>query len=98
MSAATEAFAIGQYFSPILRPDLRCGKGIFMFGKKPFGRKNAEPVRQLAPVAAAMPHPVPDPDGKLRAIPKAIFDGPQGQFLKDLGLERFPTNLTHPDG
>ncbi|MEL6529041.1 MAG: hypothetical protein AAGK01_08320 [Pseudomonadota bacterium] len=33
-----------------------------------------------------MPTPVPDDDGKLRAIPKAVFDGPNGAFLKSMGM------------
>ncbi|TAD81395.1 MAG: hypothetical protein EAY70_04865 [Sphingomonadales bacterium] len=65
-----------------------------MFQRKAFGRKIAEPAARPAPVAAAMPRSVPDADGKLRAIPKAIFDGPQGQFLKELGFSADdPSNI-----
>lgn len=59
-----------------------------MFQRKPFGRKIADPPAQPAvrPAPAPAPRPVLDTDGKLRIIPKAVFDGPQGQFLKELGF------------
>lgn len=68
-----------------------------MFQRKIFGRRTVEPARPAAvpaPARSVMPRPVPDEDGKLRAIPKAIFDGPQGQFLKDLGFSADdPSNI-----
>lgn len=32
------------------------------------------------------PHPGPDDDGVSRVIPKAIWDGPQGDFLREIGM------------
>ena len=43
-----------------------------------FGKRGASP--------AMPPHPGPDADGVSRVIPKAIFDGSQGEFLKKLGF------------
>ncbi|MDJ0977332.1 MAG: hypothetical protein QNI87_02235 [Erythrobacter sp.] len=64
-----------------------------MFGKKQFGRKRvAEPqARQRvqprsAPRHPDFPQPSRDDDGKVRAIPKAVFEGEQGKFLRDLGF------------
>lgn len=57
-----------------------------MFQRKTFGRKATTPPVQPAPVPSSMPRPVPDDDGKLRVIPKAVFDSPQGQFLRELGF------------
>lgn len=65
-----------------------------MFQRKTFGRKIAEPAVRPAPTLAAIPRAVPDADGKLRAIPRAIFEGPQGQFLKELGFSADdPSNI-----
>lgn len=50
------------------------------FGRRTFGRKQV--------VAAPPPvpqHPGPDDDGISRIIPKAVWDGPQGDFLRKLG-------------
>lgn len=57
-----------------------------MFQRKTFGRKATTPPVQPAPAPSSMARPVPDDDGKLRVIPKAVFDSPQGQFLKELGF------------
>jgi hypothetical protein len=57
-----------------------------MFQRKPFGRKITEPPARPAPAPAPMPRPVVEDDGKLRVIPKAVFEGPQGKFLKDIGF------------
>jgi hypothetical protein len=52
-----------------------------MLGKI-FGRRPAE-----APPPPAMPrHPGPDADGVARAIPADLWDGPNGDFLRKLGM------------
>lgn len=53
------------------------------FGRKQFGRKQVIPPPR--PGAPTLPVNTPDDDGKLRAIPKAVFDGPNGAFLRSMG-------------
>ncbi|WP_193175839.1 hypothetical protein [Oricola nitratireducens] len=56
-----------------------------MFGKRQaaFGRRQGTGSGQGA---AVPPHPGPDPDGVRRVIPKEVWDGPQGEFLREIGV------------
>ena len=49
-----------------------------MFGRGPSGSGK----RQAAKLP---PHPGPDADGVSRVIPKNVWDGPQGDFLREIG-------------
>lgn len=48
-----------------------------------FKRLFSRPDKSKA--AAVPPHPGPDADGVSRVIPKEIWDGPQGDFLREIG-------------
>jgi len=50
-----------------------------MFGKKHAAYK--EKKRSAVP-----PHPGPDADGVTRVMPKEIWDGPHGDFLREIGV------------
>ena len=50
-----------------------------MFGKKHLDYK--EKKRSAIP-----PHPGPDADGVTRAMPKEMWDGPHGDFLREIGV------------
>src|SRR3982751_2177950 len=62
-----------------------------MFGKA-FGKRVVTPS---SPAAAPGYVPAgPDPDGEMRIIPKAVWDGPNGAKLRQLGLSPDdPANL-----
>ena len=56
-----------------------------MFGKA-FGRRTQQ--------QAKLERPTPDADGVTRLIPKEIWDGPQGNFLRNIGMTPDdPSNL-----
>lgn len=56
-----------------------------MFPRKTFGKK--APSAPQPPVGGGgdFPRPYVEDDGKMRVIPKSVFDGPQGEFLRALG-------------
>ncbi len=50
-----------------------------MFGKK-------HPAYKEKKRSAIPPHPGPDSDGVTRAMPKELWDGPHGDFLREIGV------------
>ena len=58
-----------------------------------FGRR-APLFGQRKPTGGIPPHPGPDPDGVRRVIPMAVWDGPHGETLRQLGFTPDdPSNL-----
>ncbi len=49
-----------------------------------FGRRKSGPAKREA--SQGLRHPGPDDDGVARVIPKAVWDGPQGDLLRKIGM------------